>query len=79
MSLDMSASAIDTRLRRVSELAAPLRPENRLDTKIDMSATGVELRLREASELLELCRRLSRSGRQGTSAQAGGLSSMARR
>jgi hypothetical protein len=69
MSVDMSASAIDARLRRASSLASPLRPETRLSTKIDLSAAGVDSRLREASDLLDLCRTL----------QAGGLSSMARR
>jgi hypothetical protein len=60
MSADMSASAIDARLRKVSELAADLRPEARLAAKIDLSGAGVAARLREASDLLDLCRKLAR-------------------
>jgi hypothetical protein len=60
MSVEMSARAIDERLRRVSELADPLRPETRLAAKIDMSAAGVASRIRQASELLDLCRAVAR-------------------
>ena len=62
MSVDMSAGAIDTRLRRASELASPLLPETRLATKIDLSGAGVASRIREASDLLDLCRELARAG-----------------
>ena len=60
MSVDMSAEAIDARLREASRLAGSLRPEARLDTKIDTSATAVAARLKQASDLLDLCRTLSR-------------------
>jgi hypothetical protein len=60
MSVDMSAEAIDARLREASRLAGSLRPEARLDTKIDTSATAVAARLKQASDLLDLCRALSR-------------------
>jgi hypothetical protein len=63
MSLDLSADAIERRVRAASDLAGSLRPEDRLATKIDLSAKGVEARLRMASELLEACRAL----RQGSS------------
>jgi len=63
MSVDLSASAIDARLRKASDLAGSLRPERRLDTKVDMSGPGIAARLRTASELLELCRSLSLKGR----------------
>jgi hypothetical protein len=59
MSVDMSMSAIERRLRRVSELADPLTPDTRLATKIDTSASGVAARLKEASDLLDLCRALA--------------------
>ena len=62
--VDMSAEAIDARLRRASELAGALLPETRLSTKIDLSGEGVARRLREASELLDVCRALARAGRQ---------------
>ena len=62
MSVDMSAIAIDARLRMVSQLAAPLLPETRLATKIDLSGAGVARRIQEASDLLELCRALARVG-----------------
>lgn len=62
-SLDMSASAIDARLREVSRLAGSLQPEDRLATKIDMTAAGVDARLRQASDLLDLCRLLAKAGR----------------
>jgi hypothetical protein len=64
MSVDLSASAIDARLRKASQLAGSLRPERRLDTKLDLSATGVAARLKSASDLLELCRTLAGKGRQ---------------
>ena len=60
MSVDLSAAAIDARLRQASQLAGSLRPERRLDPKLDMSATGVAARLKTASDLLDLCRRLAR-------------------
>jgi hypothetical protein len=61
--LDMSAAAIEARLRRASDLAGSLRPEDRLDTKIDLSGAGVAARLREASDLLDLGQALGRAGR----------------
>ena len=64
--VDLSAEAIDARLRRASDLAADLRPDTRLSTKIDLSAEGVARRLREASELLDVCRALARAGRPVT-------------
>jgi hypothetical protein len=56
MSVDLSASTIDARLRQASQLAGSLQPERRLDTKRDMSATAVATHLKTASELLDLCR-----------------------
>jgi hypothetical protein len=61
MKPDMSAAGVEARLRQVSALAEPLRPELRLVTKIDLSARGVAARLEEASQLLELCRALGRA------------------
>jgi hypothetical protein len=58
MSLDMSAPAIEARLRAASAMAGSLRPEDRLATKIDLSREGVVARLRTASDLLEACRAL---------------------
>jgi hypothetical protein len=60
MKIDLSADAIEARLRKVSRLAGSLRPEARLETKLDLSAVGVDARLRQASDLLELCRALAR-------------------
>ena len=60
MSVDMSAAAIEARLRAASDMAGSLRLEDRLETKIDLSAVGVEARLRMASDLLEACRALKR-------------------
>jgi hypothetical protein len=60
MSVDLSAAAIDARLRKASQIAGSLRPERRLDTKLDLSATGVANRLKTASDLLDLCRKLAR-------------------
>ena len=60
MSVDLSAAAIDARLRKASQLAGSLRPERRLETKLDMSGTGVANRLKTASDLLDLCRTLAR-------------------
>lgn len=37
MSFDMSADAIEARLRAASDMAGSLRPEDRLRTKIDLS------------------------------------------
>ena len=68
MSVDLSAAAIDARLRKASQLAGSLRPERRLDAKLDMSGAGVAARLKTASDLLDLCRELGRQGRgQATS------------
>jgi hypothetical protein len=61
MSVDLSAAAIERRLREASRLAGDLRPESRLETKIDLSGKGVAARLKEASDLLDLCRALGRS------------------
>ena len=60
MSVDMSAEAIDARLREASRLAGALRPEARLDTKIDTSGPAVAARLKQASDLLDLCSTSSR-------------------
>jgi hypothetical protein len=60
MSVELTAEAIDARLREASRLAGSLRPEHRLETKIDLSARGVAARLKEASDLLELCNVLKR-------------------
>lgn len=60
MKVDMSAPAIEARLREASRLAGSLRPEDRLATKIDLSMRGVSARLKEASDLLDLCRSLAR-------------------
>jgi hypothetical protein len=60
-SIDMSAPAIEARLRTASDLAGSLSPKDRLETKIDLSQEGVEARLRMASDLLETCRALKRS------------------
>jgi hypothetical protein len=60
MSLDMSAPAIEARLRAASDLAGSLRPEDRLEAKIDLSREGVLARLRMASDLLEACCALKR-------------------
>jgi hypothetical protein len=64
MSVDLSAAAIDARLRKASQLAGSLRPERRLETKLDMSASGVAARLKTVSDLLDLCRALWRQGRR---------------
>jgi hypothetical protein len=63
MRVEMTAAAIEARLREASRLAGSLRPEARLETKIDLSSGGVEARLREASDLLDLCRTLARASR----------------
>lgn len=63
MSVDLSAAAIEARLREASRLAGELRAESRLATKIDLSRAGVTRRLRQASDLLELCRALAEAGR----------------
>jgi hypothetical protein len=65
MSVDMSAAAIEARLKDASWRADPLVPEARLSAKIDLSGEGVASRLREASELLDLCRALAQAGRRG--------------
>jgi hypothetical protein len=59
VSTDLSAAAIDRRLREASRLAGSLRPEHRLETKIDLRGPAVAARLREASELLDLSRALA--------------------
>jgi hypothetical protein len=58
MNVDLSAAAIDTRLREASHLAGSLRPERRLDSKLDMSGAAVAARLQTVSDLLDLCRAL---------------------
>lgn len=60
MSVDLSAAAIEARLRAASDMAGSLQPRHRLETKIDLSAAGVEARLRHASDLLDACRALKR-------------------
>ena len=65
MKPDMSAPAIEARLRQASRLAGSLRPDRRLDTKIDLRGFAVAARLKEASDLLDLCRALARAGRAG--------------
>lgn len=67
MKVDLSAMAVDGRLREASRLAGSLRPEARLSTKIDLSAQAVAGRLKAASDLLDLCRAL---GLAGAKAQA---------
>jgi hypothetical protein len=59
MTVDLTALAIDARLRQVSQLAGSLRPEARLETKIDLRGAAIAARLMEASNLLELCRTLA--------------------
>jgi hypothetical protein len=61
MSIDLSAPAVEARLRAASAMAGSLRPEDRLDTKIDLSREGVVARLRLVSDLLEACRKLRRA------------------
>lgn len=63
MTLDLSAAAIEARLREVSRLAGSLRPADRLEAKLDMRGGAVAARLREASDLLDLCRKLARDHR----------------
>jgi hypothetical protein len=69
MSVDLSAAAIEARIRRASELT-DLRPELRLHAKLDLTAEGIARRLRQVSGLLDLCRRLERVGR-GEGGQSG--------
>jgi hypothetical protein len=57
-----TAELIEARLREASRLAAPLRPEARLRTKVDLTRPGVTARLKAASDLLDLCRALRRAG-----------------
>jgi hypothetical protein len=66
MTIDLSAAAIEARLREASRLAGSLRPENRLETKIDMRGCAVAARLQEASDLLDLCRKLAQEPRPST-------------
>lgn len=63
MSVDLSAAAIEARLREASRLAGELRAETRLATKIDLSRAGVTRRLQEASDLMDLCRALAQAGK----------------
>jgi hypothetical protein len=58
MIVNLSAAAIDTRLREASHLAGSLRPERRLDSKLDMSGAAVAARLKTVSDLLDLCHAL---------------------
>jgi hypothetical protein len=60
MSIDMSAAAVEARLRMASAMAGSLRPEDRLESKLDLSSEAVAARLRMASDLLEACRALRR-------------------
>jgi hypothetical protein len=62
MKVDLSAAAIDARLRETSQLAGSLRPERRLETKLDVSGAAVAARLKTASDLLDLCRALAGKG-----------------
>lgn len=59
--VDMSAAAVDARLRTVSELA-DLDPERRMDAKIDYSAQAVDARLRMVAMLRASCLRLGEDG-----------------
>ncbi len=61
MSVDMSAPAIEARLRAAGAMAGSLRPEHRLETKIDLRREAVVARLKLASDLLEACRALKRA------------------
>ena len=61
MNADLSAHAIDWRLREASRLAGSLSPEARLATKIDLGGAAIAARLREASELLDVCCALARA------------------
>jgi hypothetical protein len=61
MIVELTASAIEARLRQASLLAGSLRPEARLETKIDLGGRAIAARLMEASNLLELCRTLARA------------------
>jgi hypothetical protein len=61
VSVDMSAPAVEARLRAASAMAGSLRPDDRLVTKIDLSREGVVARLRTASDLLDACRALKRA------------------
>jgi hypothetical protein len=60
MNVDMSAAAVEARLRSASALAGSLRPEDRLAEKIDLSPAAVAKRLQLASDLLDACRALKR-------------------
>jgi hypothetical protein len=59
--VDMSAPAVEARLRAASAMAGSLRPEDRLATKIGLSRDAVVARLRMASDLLDACRALKRA------------------
>lgn len=61
MIVDMSAPAVEARLRAASARAGSLRPEDRLETKIDLSRDAVVARLRMASDLLDACRALKQA------------------
>jgi hypothetical protein len=60
VSVDISASAIEERLRAASQLVGSLRPEHRLETKLDLGGDAVAARLKIASDLLDACRALAR-------------------
>lgn len=63
--VDMSAAAIEARLRELAELSG--RAPRRI--AVDMSGAAIEARLRELSALRELCLRLAAAGEaQGDSA-----------
>jgi len=61
MKVDMSADAVEARLRKASDMAGSLRPEDRLATKLDLRADAVAARLKQASDLLDICRTLARA------------------
>ena len=56
--IDLSAAAVEARLREVSRL----RDARRRRPDVDMSPRAVERRLRKVSELRDLCRRLAEFG-----------------
>jgi hypothetical protein len=59
VSVDISASAIEARLRAASELAGSLQPEHRLETKLNLGGDAVAARLKTASDLLDACNALA--------------------
>jgi hypothetical protein len=56
--IDLSARAVEARLREVSRL----RDARRRRPDVDMLPRAVERRLRKVSELRDLCRRLAEFG-----------------